>query len=222
MVEKKPKNIARLTNSNFWVLPFVAAILVLVVVLTNRQDNKQQPLDSNNSPTPTTSSQKDKEDEIFGYDEETRTITSPIIERHDGTKFKYTLMVPEQWSVQKSSYQGLIYNLIVAKNNHLLDINSIFFGTSICAYPGDKPVDGGYELFDQYHNLNTYFGEIRIGRNKPGMGVVFRSCLEDSSRGGWETGSRIGFILYRVPLNYDTSIISEMDNILKNIRVIEL
>lgn len=71
MAVNKQESMARPVVSNFWVLPFAATILVLVVVLTNRPNNNQS-LFRNTPPTPT------------GYE-------YPIDTENDGvyTDFKY-------------------------------------------------------------------------------------------------------------------------------------
>lgn len=166
------------------------------------------------------------------YNEHTRAITSPELERPDGSRFKYSLYLPTGWTIKKlfDEPQNPI-NLVIVKDNHILDINSVWL-SSECIFFGEKLPESQYERFVQYKNLNTKFGPARVGRNDISLYseegyVIFRFCqLEtnsnDPSLKQWMSATKIGIIEYRVPLKYDEKIIQEMDSIVSSISYTEI
>lgn len=200
----------------------ILGIIVVLAVLTTYALNKSQKGEVNQtntiSPTqvPTTPAE---------YDEETRIVTSPILQELGGSRlFSLKIHVPDNWSIEKNETAKNRLSVTLEKNDHKLDINSPKFSNSTCIFPDQsKPEDGPFEDFDTYRLLKTDFGELRLGRNTIGhnskaLQVIFRTCHWSSITNEWETGSLAGDIIFRVPTNYDRDIVNEMENIVTNIQ----
>lgn len=151
------------------------------------------------------------------------SLTSPTIKDLDtGEVFKYTVKIPEGWEVTRAEAQGNEFSVILTKGEYQLEIESPRFSDSTCVFPTDNPPDGSYESFDQYKELDAAFGTIRIGRNDPGLYedigiIIFRACQQITGLSYWEPGTKIGNILFRVPLKYEPNVIHEMENIIVEI-----
>jgi hypothetical protein len=149
-------------------------------------------------------------------------FTSPKVNNLD----QFSLEVPQGWNISRFSPPELWF-VEISKGDYALQIFKPYEG-SICIYPGDKPYEGPAQNFDQWVNIQTNFGSIRMGRDASPQGnnkIMFRACIErqntsDGHKYFWKS-TDIGNIQYYVPVNYDEKMINEMNGIVQKIQLIK-
>ena len=189
-------------------LTFLAAVVVIVLSVVITQDlgslkNKPEISSAQKSLSVEENVQVNKNDpESPNFYTETRIYKSPAVTGVDNKKRAFTLHLPEGWSIEKENTDSGFY-ISFKKDNSMIIISEYGEG-------------GTYRIGKRYEaRYNDVF--FNLCRK-----VITKDPYTDSP---WHFGTQIGYINYSTKIedgkNYDPEIVQEMENIIKNIQVIE-
>ncbi|OGM25124.1 hypothetical protein A2962_02370 [Candidatus Woesebacteria bacterium RIFCSPLOWO2_01_FULL_39_61] len=218
-------------------LTFLAAVVVIVLSVVITQDlgslkNKPEISSAQKSLSVEENVQVNKNDpESPNFYTETRIYKSPAVTGVDNKKRAFTLHLPEGWSIEKENTDSGFY-ISFKKDNSMIIISEYGEGGN-CIFPEHESIgEFGYVRMDNYKNIETSFGTYRIGKRYEARynDVFFNLCRKVITKdpytdSPWHFGTQIGYINYSTKIedgkNYDPEIVQEMENIIKNIQVIE-
>jgi hypothetical protein len=147
------------------------------------------------------------------------------VEKKPGLSFPtFTFHHPASWTVQ-ASQDNVIYTTTISKNEYQIMFTQAPFGGSICLFDDtpmpDSPIYEDLRIIS-YTQLQT-FGNILFRRyltkNQDQNNTSFSFCQKETNSPYFTTPASIGRITYTIPKTYDTSILNEMDGIIKSLVV---
>jgi len=225
--------VKKLIRKKYFAPLIATGIVVLVVVAGLLSGNKSLgSLTSDSkevSPSPTIIT------ESATFDEKSRTLISPVVQDlQTKEKYSFTIVVPQEWEVERNEFTSYGHALVLLKSEHRLTISGPRIDSSICNFAVNGDVDklrqreaeeGQIgEIYDQYSLVNSGLGSLRLGRidaelYKDYDFVYFNICQLDDrySSPTWTEGVKIGYINLRTPYLYDEKTVGEAKKVISNI-----
>lgn len=223
MGNMKSKSLNKKNNVLYLIIAGVA-ILVFALLFFNKNSVKQTTGENEPSSGLTITPANVVTGDADYFNKEKGVITSPEIKRlPDGNPFKYELKLPIGWTVERVFDSENPTNLVISKGEYKLDINSVWLGSDCMLSGKTKP--------GLYETVETEFGTVRVMKSRTNFNLeveytLFNACQINSNSNDpnikqWETNTTIGLIQYRVPLQYDSGVVDEMNKIISTISIID-
>lgn len=134
----------------------------------------------------------------------------------------YTVKYPSTWTILEDRNESAQTSKIsLSKNGYEFSIYQAPLGGSGCIFEGEVP-QGPFSDYRnlEYTDIQTSFGKIRKFEETKNGTIVYGYCQESSGgNNSFGSISTIGVISALAPANPDPKIISEMDEILRNIKI---
>lgn len=143
-----------------------------------------------------------------------------VAEGYNTTWTPFELDIPTGWTLIRQEED---MPAVLEKDDYRLTILYPLEGF-ICNFSDGEQSEGYGENMEVESEFNTEFGRVRIGKtvNRPELGFnsqSFRVCQKQTGSDFWVGTLSVGFITYQTPLNPNPQVISEMNTIVKSIKI---
>lgn len=136
----------------------------------------------------------------------------------------YSMQYPDSWTLT-SSLTSFSDSRTLSKNDYSINVYQAAVGGAGCIFEGtvsDGPMNDYRNL--KYVEVKTELGTLRRlidpGAQKNDGKTIFSFC-ESNNNKDYGMPTQIGFISYTTPKNPDNAVLSQMDQMLKTIKIIE-
>jgi hypothetical protein len=132
---------------------------------------------------------------------------------------EYSISIPLTWSSKKESQSQIDEKLILTKGEYSISIFQAATGGALCLYPNDSDFEGPSSRFENFVSLSTQ--DNRLLRRSGSLNTNSFTVCQKSTDGSYQQPTSYGHISIKVPQNYDSLVIKEIDTILSSLKKIK-
>ena len=200
-------------KSNIVFIGILVIILFFVFLFVRKGFYSNQKEQIGNTPTATPEIVKD-------FSTVKKIVSDGRAQGHTTVFTPFELDIPSGWTLIDQRDDVVA---ILSKDEYLLTIAYPIEG-SICNFPDTEYSDGPAENFNVQSEFKTEFGLIRVGKPeyRPDLKLekqYFRVCQKEKNSEYWTIVLPVGVIWYQTPLSPNQSVLSEMNTIVKSIKL---